>query len=595
MDNECYTVKSIKYNYKTRRAIILDTKTDQDQGFHLHAERGKMQTNEEFHIKNGKFTTCDLDHPHFYIKLTKAKKIPDKHVISGPMYFVIADIPLYLIGLPFGILPKQQKNASGLIIPQYGEDPTKGFFLREGGYFWAINDKMNASLTGEVYSKGSWGLNLNSNFKKMYKYSGNLNVMYNKHRTEEKELMTTSPIETFWVRGSYMQDSKANPNSTFSVNLDLGSSKHTSLTAKSIEDNANTQTSSNISYNWSKPGSIFNFSAKLGYNSNSKTNMVNLNLPTFSLNMKRQFPFKNLGIGSSKWYQKIGYSVNVNAKNSVTTGDSIIFTEQTLQRMQNGLQYTIPVSTSFNLLEFITVAPSFNYTGRVYTQYLTERNVEYVQNGIVKEGVTNDTINKLNLPFNFSFSIPFSTKLYGLFQFNRGKVEAIRHVMSPSISFNYNPDFSQELWGFYGYNEQDTVTPYYSHTGGFVYGTPPTGKSGAIGLNIGNNLEMKMRNKSDSIEGAKKITLLDNFSVSTSYNLAVDSLNFSPIRISGNTKLFGNFSARFGANFDPYTIDTLGRRINVYEIKENNRIARFQNATFSVSGSLKPGKKENSR
>jgi hypothetical protein len=595
MDKDIYTVKSIKYNFKSKRALIIDTKTEQEQGFHLHAERGKLQTNEELHICNGKFTTCDLEHPHFYIKLTKAKKIPDKHVISGPMYFVIADIPLYIIGLPFGLLPKQQKNSSGILMPEYGEDVTKGFYLRNGGYFWAINDKMNASLTGEVYSKGSWGLTLNSTFKQMYKYSGGLNLMYSKHRTGEKELPDAVSINTFWIRGTYTQDPKANPNSNFSVSLDLGSSQHTALNAKNIEENANSQTSSNISYMWAKPGSIFNFSTKLGYTQNVKTHMVNLNLPTFSLNVKKQFPFKNLGSGSSKWYQKIGYSINLNAKNSVNTTDSILFTEQTINNMQNGLQYSVPIGTSFNIIEFITVAPNINFTGRVYAEYLVQRNILEIKNNEVFESVTNDTINKINFPFNFNISFPFSTKLYGMFKFKKGKVEAIRHVMSPSISFNYNPDFSKNFWGFYdNLLLPDGEIKTYSHTGGFIYGTPPTGRSGAIGLSIGNNIEMKMRNKTDSVKESKKISILDNFNFSTAYNLAVEEFNLSPVRISGNTKLFGNFSARFEAVFDPYTVDEEGKSVNKFELSENKRIARFETARFSVSGTLKPGTDENS-
>ncbi len=589
--DETFSVKSIKYNFKSKRALVLDTKMEQDQGFHLHAVRGKMQEDKSFHIKNGKFTTCDLDHPHYYIRLSKAIKIPDKHVISGPMNFVIADIPLP-IGLPFGLLPNPKSNSSGLIIPEYGEDANRGFYLRNGGYFMAVNEKVNASITGDIYSKGSWGLTFNSDFKVLYKFSGKLNIMYSKHRTEEKDLSDVPPKTSFWVKSSYRQDSKANPNSTFSTNLDFGMSGHDALNAKSIEESANTQKSSSISYMCAKPGSIFNFSANLGFSQNTRAdvNMTNLTLPTFSLNIKKQFPFKNLGAGSSKWYQKIGYSVNVNAKNTVNSVDTLLFTKQTLYNMQNGLKYSIPIGTSFKLFDFISVSPSLSYTGRVYAKYLVERNVYVLNDNEFIQDVTNDTISKISHPFDFSFSIPFSTKVYGTFNINKGRVQAIRHVMSPSVSFNYRPDFSQEFWGFYGYNELDTLTPYYSHTHNFIYGTPSTGKSGAIGLSIGNNFEMKLKNKNDTIDEAKKIKLLDNLSVSTSYNLAVEELNFAPIRITGSTKLFGNFSARFGAAFDPYSVDTLGARVHVYELKENNRIARFQRADFSISGSLKPDK-----
>ncbi len=241
----------------------------QDQGFHLHATVGKRQTNEELHIKNGKFTTCDLDHPHFYINLTKAKKIPDKHVVSGPMYFVIADIPLYIIGLPFGLLPNPKTNTSGVIIPEYGEDANKGFYLRKGGYYWAFSDKLDATLTGDIYSKGSKGLTFNTNFNQRYKFSGNLNLAYSQHKTGEDTLPNSKKTNTFWAKGSFRQSPKAYPNSNFSVSLNFGTSKHTGLNAENINQNANSQTSSNIAYSWAKPGSIFNFSIKMGFNQNN--------------------------------------------------------------------------------------------------------------------------------------------------------------------------------------------------------------------------------------------------------------------------------------------------------------------------------------
>jgi len=588
---ETFSVNSIKYNFKSKKALIYDAKMKQDQGFNLHATIGKRQTNGELHIKNGKFTTCDLDHPNFYIRLTKAKKIPDKHVISGPMYFVIADIPLYPIGLPFGLLPNPKSNSSGVIIPEYGEDNNRGFYLRNGGYYQVFNDKLNATLTGEIYSKGSWGLTLNTEFKERYKYVGRLNLMYSKHKTGESILPNSVGINTYWIKGTYREDAKRHPNSNFSVSLDFGMSKHTSLNARNINQNANNQKSSNVSYTWSKPGSIFNFSAQMGINQNTKTHLFNLNAPTLAFNIKKQFPFKKMGKGSSKWYQKIGYSVNINAKNSVTTVDSLFLRKQTLYEMKNGLRYSIPINTSFKLFEFINVSPSINYTGRIYAKYLQEKNIYYVNNDVLVQGVVNDTTNVITHPFDFSFSIPFSTKLYGIFNINKGRVKALRHVMSPSISYNYRPDFSTDFWGFYGYNDTDTISPYYSHTQGFIYGTPPTGKSGAIGFSLGNNFELKLKNKNDTIDEPYKIKLLDNLSFNTSYNLAVDSLNLSLLRVSGSTRLFDNFSVRFGANFDPYSVDSLGRRINTFEWTQNKRIARFKNANLSFSGSLKPNNK----
>jgi hypothetical protein len=589
-DEDAFTVKNVKYNFKTKQALVEDVKLKQEEGF-LHSDIAKMQTNKELHIKGGKFTTCDLDNPHYYIKLTKAKKIPDKQVVSGPMYFVIADIPLYFIGLPFGMLPQQKKNTSGILIPEYGEDANRGFFLREGGYFWAINDYINATVLGEIYSKGSWGLSLKSNFKKNYKYNGGIEIKYNKIQNGEKILPGSFSQNSFWVTGSYNQDGKSNPNSIFSTSLNFGSPGFNTFNAKNIQDYTTTQTSSNISYRWSKPGSIFNFSINVRGTQDTKSGTINVSLPAIAVNMKRIFPFKNIGEGTSKWYKKIGVSVTIDSKNEIKAGDSTFFTRQTLNDMKNGIKYSIPVSTSFTLLHFINVSPSFSLTGRIYSSKILETPILLIEDDQIINSVRKDTVYGFNYPYDFSFSLPLSTKIYGLFNINKGRVKAIRHVMSPSLSFSYRPDFSGEYWGFYGYNQEKN--DYYSYYQGYPYGYPPSGKSGSINFSLGNNLEMKLKNKVDSIETDEKIKLIENLTIGTSYNLAADSLNLSPINISGNTKLFKNFGIRASALFNPYA-DSLGNTINTFELKKNRKLARFENATISLSGSLKPMKTDNS-
>lgn len=590
-EDDAFTVKNVKYNFKSRKALVNDVKLKQDEGY-LHSEIAKMQSDKELHIKGGKFTTCDLDNPHFYIKLTKAIKIPDKQVISGPMYFVIADIPLYFIGLPFGMLPQQKKNTSGLIIPQYGEDAYKGFFLREGGYFWAINDYLNATFLGEIYSKGSWGLSLSTNFRKNYKYNGGIEIKYYKMQTGEKILQELIPgtyaQSSFWVKGSFNQDSKSNPNSNISASLNFGSPGFNKLNAKDIQDYTNTQTSSSISYRWAKPGSIMNFSVNIRENQDSKTNTVNLNLPEVSMNMKRLFPFKNVGEGNSKWYQKIGVSLTVDAKNEIKGADSVFFHRETFMNMKNGIKYAIPISTSFQLFNFINVSPSFSFNGRFYTGKIIENQASIIENNEIVQSIRKDTVYGFNYPYDFLFSVPFSTKLYGVFNINKGRVKAIRHVISPSLSFSYRPDFSNEIWGFYGYNPNSK--DYYPYYDGYIYGYPPSGKSGSVSFSLSNNLEMKLKNKNDTIETDEKIKLIDNLSISASYNLAADSLNLSLINMNGSTKLFKNFGLRVSAIFDPYTIDSLERRINKFELTENGRLARFKNASITLSGSIKPTK-----
>ena len=583
-DDESFTVSSIKYNFRTKKALVKDVKTEMEQGF-LHSDVAKMQTNGEFHIKDGKFTTCDLDHPHFYIELTKAKKIPDKHVISGPMYFVIADIPLYVIGLPFGILPNQKHNSSGLIIPEYGEEQ-RGFFLRNGGYFWAINDFVNAAVLGDIYSKGSWGVTVKSNFKKLYKYSGRLELKYNLIRTGEEILINSKKTSSFSAVGNFVQDPKANPNGTFSATVNFG--QNFELDAKNINDLTDNTKSSNISYRWSKPGSIFNFNASIRATQNTKNNSFNLLLPSLSFNIKRQFPFKNFGVGTNKWYQKIGYTLNIEGKNSLTTLDTTIFERDNLYKMKNGLKFNLPVNTSFSLLNYINVSPSFTFKGRLYTNYIKQNNILLVDNNEIVSAIKKDTVYRVTFPFDFSFSFPMSTKVYGIFNINKGRVQAIRHVLSPSLSFTYRPDFSRDFWGYYGYNTKDSS--YYSYYTGYLYGSPPSGESGAISFSLGNNLEMKLKNKNDTVTKSKKVKLIDNLNMGMSYNLAADSINLSNLSIRGNTRLLKNFSLTFGADFDPYVRDSAGTKINTFEWTENHRFVRFNTGRIGLSGSLKPKK-----
>lgn len=584
-DDENFSVSSIKYNFRTKRALVKDVKTEMEQGF-LHSKVAKMQTNKEFHIKNGKFTTCDLDHPHFYIELTKAKKIPDKHVISGPMYFVIADIPLYIIGLPFGILPNQKHNSSGLIIPEYGEDQQRGFFLRNGGYFWAINDYINAAVLGDIYSRGSWGVTVKSNFKKLYKYSGSLEMKYNLIKTGEEILIDSKKTSSFSIVGSFQQDAKANPNGTFSASVNFG--QNFELDARNINDLTDNTKSSNISYRWSKPGSIFNFSTNIRGTQNTKNHSINILLPDLSFNIKRQMPFKNVGAGTNKWYQKIGYTFTLKAKNSLTTGDSALFQKDVLYKFKNGLQYSVPVSTSFTLLNYINVSPSLNFTGRMYSNYIKQNNVLLIDENEIVQAIKKDTIYRVTFPFDFNFSFPMSTKIYGIFNINKGRVQALRHVMSPSLSFNYRPDFSRDFWGYYGYNDLDSS--YYSYYEDNIYKGPLSGKSGSINFSLGNNLEMKLKNKNDTVSESKKIKLLNSLNMGISYNLAADSINLSNLSIRGNTKLLKNFNLTFGADFDPYVRDSAGTKINTFEWTKNHRLARFNTGRISLSGSLKPSK-----
>ncbi|MEA2042165.1 MAG: putative LPS assembly protein LptD, partial [Bacteroidota bacterium] len=484
--NEQFKAKSIKYNFNTKKGIIYDVITEYSEGY-IHGEKTKRHPNNEIHIMDGKYTTCNLDHPHFYIKLTKAKVIPGEKIVAGPMYFVIADIPLKIIGLPFGYIPSTKTNTSGFIIPEYGEEERRGFYLRQGGYFWAVNDYLNTALTFDAYSLGSWGANMRTSFKKRYKYSGNINIMYSHNQSGETILPNYTGTRTFWVKGSYNQDSKANPNSTFSASLNFGSSGHNSFNAVNIEQLTNNTTSSNISYRRKVPGSDFNFTSNISASQNTSTQMVNLNLPTMSLNMNRQYPFKMLSkSGTTHWYDKISVGFSSSLKNSLTSRDSLVFTKQSLYNMENGLKYNVPVSASFTILNHVNFSPSVSYTGRLYSKYINKRAI-YMPNAedSLVQTVAIDTLSGLNHPFDFSFSAPLSTTLYGTFNFKNDVVKAFRHIIKPRVGFSYRPDFGHERWGYYGeyYTETDTVNYSYYQNG--IYGSPGSGKSGNITFGLG--------------------------------------------------------------------------------------------------------------
>lgn len=593
-----YKIKTIRYNFKSKKGMVTDVVTEQGGGF-LHGGKTKMQPNKEIHLIDGKFTTCDADHPHFYIQLTKAKVVPEKKIVTGPFYFVISDIPLPL-GLPFGYFPNQQNRTSGILIPSYGEEKRRGFFLQQGGYYWAINDYVDLTVLGDIYTSGSWTINARSNYKKRYKFSGNFDINYQEVIQGEKNVDENySKNSLFWVKLNYARDSKANPTSTFNASLNFGSSKSRSYNSNNPADFANNNASSSIAFTKTFPGTPFNFSANISATQNLTTGAVNLDLPTVAFNMNKQFPFKRkIAVGSKRWYEQISVGFSSNLKNSINIGDSLLFTEEALKRFENGFQYKIPINTSIKVLKYLNLSPSISYNGRIYTNSLIQRPL------YLNDSLTNtyaDTITGFGHVYDFIFNAPLGTKLYGMLNFKKGKIAAIRHVMTPSVSFSYRPDFGQPEWGFY---EPDLMYPedpnrFFSTYGNGVYGTAPKGKNGSISFSLSNNFEMKTHSK-DTTEEFKKIVLLNALNFSTSYNLAVDSAQWSPISISANTKLFKQINVTYSSSIDLYKIDNAtGKATNELYLDKDNVLGHMTRSSVTLSGSInsdtfkKKDKKEN--
>lgn len=597
--DEEFESKTMRYNFETQKGIITDVKTTQGDGF-VHSKLTKKISKDEFILRNGKYTTCDAEHPHFYLQMTKAKVISNKKIITGPAYLVLEDFPIYLAGLPFGYFPNSTTYTSGILIPTYGEEQGRGFFLREGGYYWAASDHFDLALRGDIYSKGSWATKLHTNYKVRYKYNGSLDFSYNLNKYSEQPLPDAKTTRGFSLAWSHSQDSKANPNRTFSASVNLSTSsfdKENSFmnNKTSVQTYLQTQKSSSISYTKKFENSPFNMSLNLRHSQNSRDTTISLSLPELTFNMTKINPFKVKNrIGPVKWYEKISFSYSGNIKNSISNvKEDQIMKKSLIRDWQNGWRHSIPISLpSFNLLKYINLSPSFNYSERWYTSYINKR---YDPNNSFasprNNHVMTDTVYSFRRNYDYSYSLSTSTNIYGMYTMRNpnSRIKAIRHKITPSASFSYTPDFGQKKFGFWGtYIDGSGKVNYYNHFENGVFGSAGMGESGAISFNLNNNLEAKVLEVSDSIASKdekpkyKKVKIID-ISANTSYNMIADSFKLSPIGISARTTIKG-ISVNMGANLNPYMVNTKGRVIDEYVWNHKsglNKLGRLTNANMS--------------
>lgn len=580
---QTYTMDDIHYNFNSKRAKITGVVSEQDGGF-MHGEITKKMEDNTVNISHGKFTTCDKLHPHFYIAITKGKVIPGSKIISGPAYLVIEDVPLPL-GIPFGFFPNSRDRASGVILPEYGEEARRGVYLRGGGFYFGISDNIDLKLTTDIYSFGSWAVRSQSNYIKRYRYSGNFNLELSKFIADE------SVANSYSIHWSHSQNAKASPNSTFSANVNFESTNNNKYNAQSIEKFLNNSINSSIFYSRNFVGTPFRFSTSLRHSQNNSTKIITLNFPSLNFSMDKIYPFKReSNIGSSSWYEKIGFSLNSTLDNKLSVLENDLFKSSVFDKMSNGVKHDIPLATSFNILKFITVSPSVNYTEYWYTK--TIRKYWDHDSSIVVE----DTISGFRRAWQYSTGASMSTKIYGMFNFGKDKaIQAIRHVMTPSISFSYSPDFSDPRYGFYKTYQTDSTgkTQTYSIFSRGVNGGPGSGESGSISFQLGNNLEMKVRSAKDTVNHFKKIKILENLSFRSSYNLLADSMRLSPISFAGNTRLFDKFSINFSGVLDPYSLNSAKTgKIDKFVYKQGGSPVRLTSASIGFDFSLNSSKKD---
>ena len=587
-----YESKIMRYNFKTKKGFINNIVTQQGEGY-VTSEEGKKGADDEIYMRHGKYTTCDNhEHPHFYLRLSMAKVRPKKNVVFGPAQLVVEDVPLP-IAVPFGFFPFNSSYSSGFIMPTYGDEMNRGFYLRDGGYYFAISDQMDLKVLGEIFTKGSWGLSAASNYNKRYKFSGSFNASYLVTKTGEKNMPDYSVSKDFRIQWSHRQDAKANPNSSFSASVNFATSSYDRSSLSSLYNpqqySQNTKASS-VSYSRNFPEIGLNISSTFNITQNTRDSSLSMTLPDVNISLNRIYPFKRKkSVGDERWYEKISLQYTGSITNSISTKDNLLF-KTPLTQWENGMQHKIPVSATFNLFKYINIVSSFNYTERWYLRKVKQ---SYDPSPASTDHVKRDTINGFNRLYDYNLSLQMNTKLYGMYKplFMKSKELQIRHVFTPTVSYTYTPDFGKSRYGYYDtytYTDEDgeVRTVEYSPYEGAVYGYPGKNMSQNISFSVDNNIEMKMKSDKDTT-GYKKISLIDQLGASLSYDVA--NKRWSDLSMNLRLKLTKSYTFNMNASFATYA----------YEFDENGnvvvgdrtewsygRFGRFQGYSGSFSYTL---------
>ena len=609
---DSYESGEITYNIKTQKGFIRNVVTEQGEGY-IIADKTKKVSEEELMMAGGKYTTCDdHDHPHFYLRMTKAKVKPGEYIATGPAYMVVGEVPLPL-AVPFAFFPFSKTYSSGLIMPQFGDEYERGLFMKGIGYYWAINDYLDLEVTGDIYTKGTWAIYAKSRYVKRYKFSGNINIEYRSDVRGEKDLPTYSKTNNFNIRWTHTQDSKANPYSNFSASVNFATSGYNQSSINNYykpEINSANTTSSTINYTQRFPDSPWSIGINASITQRTKDSTLSVTAPSLNVTMSRIYPFKRKKpVGKERWYEKISMSYNGAFTNSITCKESYFFHSNFVKDWQNKFTHSIPISANFTVLKYLTISPSINLNDKMYFQRVDQTWNEQ------ENRVQRDTTQGFYNVFDFNVGVSLSTKLYGFYTPYRkwfgDKVDRFRHVLTPSISFNYHPDFGTPWWGYYGSYDQPVGSMVTDSEGNKVFvpkldengdpmkvrqtysrytqGNAPNGAVGAIGFSLGNNIEMKIRDDKDTTgqKPYKVVSIIDNLSISGGYNFIADSMNWSNFAINLRIKIPKvNYTVNLSTSLDPYMyeLNALGNPVRTNkQYWHNGRFPHWSGTSTSLS------------
>ena len=580
---------SIRFNFTTKKALIWNSKTEQSGGKIL-AELTKKVNDSVLFIDRGKFTTStNLEDPEYYFLMRKFKAVPGKKVVAGWTNMYIYNVPTP-IGVPFAFFPLTNKRSSGVIVPSFGEQAERGYFLQNGGYYFAVSDYLDLAVVGDYYTNGSYGLRVDNQYNKRYKFNGNLSFRFENLITSEKGFPDYSKSNIYNLRWSHNKDSKSNPNSRFSASVNIGSSTYfrESINQLNISSALNNTLASSISYSKSFPGEpAVNVSLTATHSQNTNTQQINLTLPTFQGSVGRMFPFAPKNGSKKGILQNIQLQYNVRGEQRIQTTDSLFLKKEMFDNAKKGMQHTIPLSTNFKILKFLSVSASTNFQESWTFETISKSFDQTTQT------VVTTPVKGFDAFRTYNFSTGVGTTVYGMFPFKKGsKIEAIRHVVRPSISYNINPSFEQyyDTYEVIDADGNTTADVEYTRFEGSMFGSPSNRYSSSIGFSLGNNIEAKVRSRDSTEVESKKIVILNSLNFSTNYNMSADSLNLSPINMTGSTQLFKKeLNLNFGATFDPYALDENKRKINTFSISNGGGLARMTSANVSMSYNLKGG------